>query len=102
MKFDTIGKKCGAGTAIIIFLGLVYQGFDYIAYTTSEAAGLEKKHDDDIAEVMVLAQSNAKILLLQRWQFLNAKAQNGKLTASEKLEYCLASRELGFEGIGCA
>jgi hypothetical protein len=79
----------GAGAAGVMFTATNYMGVR--PYTNGEAAVIEKQ---------VLA--NTTSILLQRWQYLDAKIRNQLLTPQEKLEYCQISAQLGFQGMGCA
>lgn len=56
----------------------------------------------DLEPIAQQVASNSQTLALQRWQYLEAKRQNQGLTASERVEFCALSRQLGLRGEGCA
>lgn len=92
--FDTLAKKAGWFTAICGAAFIMYQVTDFLGirvYTIGEARELEEQ-----------VQANTGALLLQRWQLLNTKRINQGLTASELVEFCHISRQLGLQGQGCA
>jgi len=92
--FDTIGKKAAWITGVAAAAVIMYQVTDYLGirvYTIGEARELEEQ-----------VQANTSTLMLQRWQLLNTKRTNQGLTASELVEFCHISRELGLQGQGCA
>ena len=78
-------------TGIVLFLGIGgYLG------------GLAPVFAFQLAEVRELAQSTADTVALQQWQKLHSKKQTEGLNAADQMEFCILSRQLGFQGLGCA
>jgi len=93
MKVDTslFMNRYTIFVAIISMLGL-----------GSYFAGLKPVFVFELEEVRELAQSTADTVALQQWQKLHTKKQAQGLNAGEQMEYCILSRQLGFQGLGCA
>jgi len=93
MKFKEIWDK-NKYTIIIALVSFLGVG--------SYLGGLAPVFAFQLAEVRELAQSTADTVALQKWQKLHTKKQTQGLNAGEQMEYCILSRQLGFQGLGCA
>jgi hypothetical protein len=73
-----------------------------ILFNVAEWTGVRPVVSSELADVREQVAANTTSLKLQRWQHLDAKRRSTGLDVTERREYCLLSRALGFRGEGCA